>query len=121
LKRGLFFLVVAMNCLATSALAETLALHVETAHISEDEATGGPTIVVKFDPDSTVAFGDFTRKHVGEEVRLKMEGSVVSRPNIVEPILGGVVAISGDFTPESAMDLVKALNSSDSELAVEAD
>ena len=96
----------------TSVTAETLVLKIDTAHIAESEATGGPSVVVEFQPESGVAFGEFTTRHVGQELRLKLGA---------EPILGGAIQMSGNFTTEAALSLVSRLRSKDARFSVEAD
>jgi preprotein translocase subunit SecD len=105
----------------TSVTAETLVLKIDTAHIAESEATGGPSVVVEFQPESGVAVGEFTTRHVGQELRLKLGAEIVFAPVLVEPILGGAIQMSGNFTTEAALSLVSRLRSKDARFSVEAD
>jgi protein-export membrane protein SecD len=55
-------------------------------------------------------FEDITRENVGEQLAIFLDGEVISSPSINEVITGGDAVISGNFTPETARDLVQNLN-----------
>jgi preprotein translocase subunit SecD len=50
-------------------------------------------------------FGDVTRKSVGRQLAIILDGNLNSAPVIREPITGGRVAITGQFGFEEAQDL----------------
>ena len=52
-----------------------------------------------------------TQENVGKPFAIIVDNSVISAPNINEPILGGRAQISGSFTVESANQLAIALRS----------
>lgn len=56
-------------------------------------------------------FADLTRKHVGEQLAVILDGEVISAPNIQEPILDGHGQITGEFTMEEAQLLSLSLRS----------
>lgn len=120
-KLAIFLTSVAINLLAGAVLAETLVLDVAKAEVSQDQSTGAPTVLVTLHADSAAAFGEFTARQVGRQVRVRSGDRLLSEPFIVEPILAGRVTISGNFTPQSANDLVKILSSDESALSVEGD
>ncbi len=73
-------------------------------------ALNEPTVVVNFNSEGTRLFGEITTNNVGERLAIFLDGAVLSTPVINEPITGGAATISGNFTAESARDLVKDLN-----------
>jgi preprotein translocase subunit SecD len=50
-------------------------------------------------------FGETTKKNVGRQLAIILDGTLHSAPVIREPILGGRVAITGQFRFEEAQDL----------------
>lgn len=64
-----------------------------------------------FDSQGGFRFGQTTRENTGKPFAIIVDGSVISAPNINEPILGGRGQISGGFTVESANELAIALRS----------
>ena len=59
----------------------------------------------------TRTFARFTRNNVGHPFAIVVEGSVVTAPTILEPILGGEGQISGKFTSDSAAQLAGRIRS----------
>jgi len=64
-----------------------------------------------FDSNGGKRFAQTTRENTGKPFAIIVDGSVISAPNINEPILGGRGQISGGFTVESANQLAIALRS----------
>lgn len=64
-----------------------------------------------FDSQGGFRFGQTTRENTGKPFAIIVDGSVISAPNINEPILGGRGQISGGFTVEGANELAIALRS----------
>lgn len=121
MRCGLLLMTLAICVPAHEALAETLTLQVASAEVVPDGATGAPVLMVKLKPESAAAFGTFTKAHVGKQVRVRSGDTVLSTPFIMEPILGGLIMISGNFTPQSAKDFANILRSEQSDLKVESD
>ncbi len=87
-------------------------------HISRAElqfgGAGGianePVVVLHFDSEGTQIFADTTAANVGKIFGIFLDGVPISTPVINEPIPGGTAVISGNFTPDSARELVRNLN-----------
>jgi len=69
-----------------------------------------PLIILNFNSEGATRFREITTDHVGEVLGIFLDGALISAPVIQEPIPNGVATISGNFTPESAKELVKNLN-----------
>lgn len=69
-----------------------------------------PIVQVTFNDEGAKLFKDLTGAHVGENLAIFLDGTVVSAPVIREAIGGGVATISGNFTAQEARDLVRDLN-----------
>ena len=71
----------------------------------------GPYVQVKLDRRGTAIFGAITAENVGRSIAIVLDGTVYSAPVIKEPIPGGDVQITGNFTFEEAHELAIVLRS----------
>lgn len=69
-----------------------------------------PAIDFRFDGQGAKAFGEATAQNIGKRFAIILDGKVVSAPVINGAITGGSGQISGNFTIESASELVNVLN-----------
>lgn len=69
-----------------------------------------PVVSIAFNDEGAALFETITRENVGRELAIILDGTVVSAPVINEAITGGRAIISGNFTAETAKDLVQNLN-----------
>lgn len=69
-----------------------------------------PIVSITFNDEGGRLFEEITRTHVGEQLAIFLDGSLVSAPRINEAIAGGKAVISGNFTAIEARDLVQNLN-----------
>ncbi len=76
-----------------------------------DQQNGEPIVSFRFNTTGGVQFGDLTRKNVGRQFAIVLDGKVMSAPVIQTAILGGSGQISGSFTVEQANDLALVLRS----------
>lgn len=72
--------------------------------------TNEPVVVVHFNRKGGKIFADLTKENVGNILSIFLDGSLLSTPRINEPITGGTTQIQGNFTLESAKELVDGLN-----------
>ena len=89
--------------------------HITSAEVQFLPGIGGtltnePVVVVHFNREGGKMFGDITKSNVGKQLLIFLDGNVISSPTINEPILGGTTQIQGNFTLESAKELVDGLN-----------
>ena len=73
--------------------------------------TNEPQVAITFDSVGGRRFARATQENVGKPFAIIIDGTVLSAPNINEPILGGRASISGSFTVENANQLAIALRS----------
>ncbi len=69
-----------------------------------------PSIDFRFDGQGSKAFGEATARNIGKRFAIILDGKVVSAPTIQGAITGGSGQITGNFTIESASELVNVLN-----------
>lgn len=99
--------------------AETLKVAVESAEAGPDPFMNQPVVTIKLKPESKMAFGEFTRAHIGEQVKIRLGQTVLSEPWIREPILEGAVVINAQFTVETARELAAAIMKADASFEVD--
>ena len=76
-----------------------------------DPQTNEPQVDITFNGEGGRRFARVTQDNAGKPFAIILDSSVISAPNINEPILGGRAQISGSFTVESANQLAIALRS----------
>ncbi|MDQ2892077.1 MAG: protein translocase subunit SecD [Pseudomonadota bacterium] len=76
-----------------------------------DSQTNAPDVVINFNAAGGNRFARVTQQNVNKPFAIILDSSVISAPNINEPILGGTASISGSFTVDSANQLAIALRS----------
>jgi preprotein translocase subunit SecD len=76
-----------------------------------DQTDNSPIVSMTFDGQGGRKFAKVTQENTGKPFAIIVDGSVISAPNINEPILGGTAQISGGFTVDSANELAIALRS----------
>ena len=80
------------------------------ATVEFDSTTQAAQVGVQFNNEGKKLFSDITKKHVGEELAIVLDGQIISAPVINEEIPNGEAQITGQFTPEEAKALVRDLN-----------
>ncbi|MBJ6120182.1 protein translocase subunit SecD [Sphingomonas mollis] len=76
-----------------------------------DPQTNAPQVALTFNGPGGTRFARVTQENTGKQFAIILDNSVISAPNINEPILGGRASISGNFTVDSANQLAIALRS----------
>jgi len=71
----------------------------------------GPYVTVDLDRRGTDVFGALTAENVGRRLAIILDNTVYSAPVIKEPIPGGKVQITGNFSIEEAHELAIVLRS----------
>ncbi len=70
---------------------------------------GQPVVAFRFDSLGAQTFGEITKKHIGQQFAIVLDGKVITAPVIRSAILGGSGIIEGNFTVESATNLALLL------------
>ena len=73
--------------------------------------TNAPQVAITFDAVGGRRFAKVTQENTNKPFAIILDNSVISAPNINEPILGGRASISGNFTTDSANSLAISLRS----------
>ncbi len=70
-----------------------------------------PVVTMRFDTVGARKFGEITKQYTHHQLAMVLDGKVISAPNLNEPILGGNVQISGNFTVAETSSLSLLLRS----------
>ena len=75
--------------------------------------TGGisePQVNLTFNPEGAKLFAEITKKNLGQQVAIYVDGEIVSAPTVQAEIVDGNAVISGNFEIDEAKDLARRLN-----------
>jgi preprotein translocase subunit SecD len=114
------FLAAVLLASAAAALAKPLELSVAKVSVVTDRITNQKSLSLELTPQSREAFGEFTTQHVGDTVDLRIDGEVVMSPRLMEPILGGLIMVSGTFEPGQLVEIGKRIIPGGARVEVEA-
>ena len=95
------------------------ALPMTLPRLFEKKRTGEPIVSFKMNAASARAFTDLTTKSVGKPMEFRVDGRVIMKPVIREPILGVTGQISGSFSVDEAKALAERLASGAAKLELE--
>ena len=91
---------------------EVLSIEVKVANTRADLQTKKPIIFIKLTEESKRLMAEMTKKNVGRATEFRVDGRVVMKPVIREPLLAGVFEITGRFDMTEAKDIARKLSSS---------
>lgn len=74
------------------------------------QGIGSPQIALQFDDEGTKLFAEITKRNIGKPVAIFLDDEIISQPTVQNEIVAGQAVITGDFTTQTASDLVKRLN-----------
>src|SRR3989338_8982651 len=84
--------------------------YIERAKVDFYPTTFQPQIILELTKEGGEIFADLTKRNVGHQVAIFLDGSPISAPVVQEEIPEGSAVISGNFTPQSAKELAGRLN-----------
>jgi SecD/SecF fusion protein len=83
--------------------------YVSRARVDLDPMSNLPQIILVFDSRGDTIFADLTRRNVGRQLAIVLDGEIYSAPVIRSAITGGRASIEGDFTLTEAYQLANVL------------
>jgi preprotein translocase subunit SecD len=78
---------------------------IESSIAVSKDSLGNYQINFALNPDGTKIFGDFTSAHVNEYLAIVLDGTIISDPQIQNPITSGSGVIQGSFTYDTGNNL----------------
>ena len=85
--------------------------YLKRSEVTFDPTTYKPVVNLQFDDDGSKLFEDITRRNIGKNVAIYLDGAPISVPRVNDAISGGKAIITGDFSVTEAKELVQRLNS----------
>jgi preprotein translocase subunit SecD len=82
---------------------------IDSAKVRRD-SSGNPAIYITLKKSGRKRFGEITTAHINKRIAILVAGRLLTAPVVREPIHGGEVQISGNFTDEEARGLAAMLN-----------
>lgn len=80
------------------------------ALVTYNETTGKPEVSVEMNPEGAKKFSELTKRLIGKDILIVLDGYVVSNPIISSEIIDGKGRITGEFTLDDAKTLALQLN-----------
>ncbi len=84
--------------------------YIKKADIDFDQTTFQPLVTLQLTAEGTKIFADLTKKNIGKQIAIFLDGVPISAPVVREAITGGRAQITGNFTPDSAKIFAGRLN-----------
>lgn len=79
------------------------------AEVVHADTTGEAVLQLIFPADDAMSLKDLTGANIGRKVRIVIDGIVVVEPIVREPISGGRIWVSGDFTRDELEAMAEKL------------
>jgi protein-export membrane protein SecD len=76
----------------------------------QSQGLSEPQVSLKFDDEGTKLFADITKRNLGKQVAIYLDGQIISAPTVQSEITTGEAVITGKFTIDQAKELVRRLN-----------
>ena len=109
---GLLCAVISASLFTNSAVAgEVLLIEVKMADARIDPQTKQSIIFVKLTEESKRLVAEMTQKNVGKATEFRLDGRVLMKPIIREPLQAGVFEILGNYSLNEAKDIAYRLSS----------
>ena len=83
---------------------------VRRAALDFDPSTFQPLVALELTAEGGEIFADLTKRNIGKQIAIYLDGRTISAPVVNEEITGGRAQISGNFTPDTAKELAGRLN-----------
>lgn len=84
--------------------------YLKRAVVQFDQTTGQPNVGLEFNADGAKIFAALTKKDKGKRLGIYLDGAPISAPVVNDEITGGKAQITGNFTAQSAKELVGRMN-----------
>jgi preprotein translocase subunit SecD len=92
-------LVVAAN---VPARAESIGLEVQSSSVERDKTTNEMVVIIELTPDGKTAFENFTQRHVGRSMEIRIGTTLLLKARLVEKIAGGIIRANTKFNEDEA-------------------
>ncbi|MGC9603566.1 MAG: protein translocase subunit SecD [Minisyncoccia bacterium] len=80
------------------------------AQLNLNSVTREPEVAIQFNDEGGKIFADLTTNNIGKPLAIFLDNELIEMPTVKEAITGGKAQISGNFTIDSARQLVERFN-----------
>lgn len=84
---------------------------IEISQAGNDPSSGAPVVQFVLNAEGKQKFADATTKFVGQKIAIKLNGEVITNPNVQNPITNGEGVITGMESNEAAKNLALQIQS----------
>jgi protein-export membrane protein SecD len=84
--------------------------NLERSDIVFDPQTNRPQITLQFNKEGADIFAELTRRYIGQQIAIFLDGKIISSPVVNQQINSGQAVITGSFTIDEAKELAQRLN-----------
>ncbi len=84
--------------------------YLKKAELGFDQTNPKPMVLLQFNDEGAKIFEELTSKNIGKQLAIYIDQAPISAPTVQEAISGGKAQITGNFTMNTARDLVRNLN-----------
>jgi preprotein translocase subunit SecD len=89
---------------------EAALINTDVAQAQPDQFDNGkPCVNILLTEDGALKLARLSKAHIGKHVAIIIDGRVISTPRIMDEIIGGRVAVVGDFTAEEAESIAEGI------------
>lgn len=81
----------------------------QSSRVDFDQRTGNIQVALQFNDQGAQEFADLTRRNIGKQIAIFLDGEAISAPTVNDEITGGQAVISGNFNLEEAKLLARRL------------
>lgn len=81
----------------------------QSAKVDFDQQLGSIQVALQFNDEGAKLFAELTKKNIGQQIAIFLDGQVLSAPVVNQEILGGQAVITGNFTVQEAQLLARRL------------
>lgn len=74
------------------------------------QGLGLPQVSLQFDTEGAKLFADITKRNIGKQIAILLDGDIISAPTVQAEIPNGQAVITGNYTLAEAKALVSRLN-----------
>ncbi len=84
--------------------------YVTGAQLNFNQTTGAPEVQIAFNSEGAGIFQKLTAANVGKPLAIFLDNNLISAPTVQQEISGGKAVITGNFTIDTARQLVERFN-----------
>ncbi len=81
-----------------------------TAQYSQGQGLGEPEVALQFDDEGTKLFAELTKKNLGKQIAIFLDGELQIAPVVQSEITNGQAVITGNYTFQEAKEIAERLN-----------